>query len=477
MVYAVPITPFRIERPNYSLKEFGQGMDALGERFRRDEEDQRQLAIGATLNGGDLRGGSSKAFELGDLKTGLALRNAATSEDVRNEQLADRRAAMAQRSQADDQGRAEKAKKYVGNMLTTLNPNDPKFSDDWAMHIRRLRSAGHNVGPEYDDPRTGYQMALAEVTDLKSRSSMENQRRDDGLRGQEIAIRQGEADSRALQRNRRDVLDAVRVMQTAATPEQWQQAQPIIQATFGRPVPYNERNVVLAQAQSTARAGDDFEPTERDRALGTTRQQKIEQAQNDELVKTYGPAKRGFMWSRDKNGQPVQKQVATPQKPVDPGMRNMGRQFIGHLDAAEKELLSSSLPGRAVAGYLDYGKTGEALRDYEQAALGAVYTLSGKQTTNKEMERFLNLYKPSAGDSADRIKWKTNRIRSFLKGLVSGMEDGMSRGLTREEAYQEAEGRAMFGAGDRSSAPSGGGKKGNDLRGLSDQELLEMLNQ
>lgn len=468
MVYAVPITPFRIERPNYSLKEFGQGMDALGERFRRDEEEQKQLAIGATLNGGDLRGGSSKAFEIGDLKTGLALRNAATSEDMRNEQLADRRAAMAQRSQADEQGRAEKAKKYVGNMLTTLNPNDPKFSDDWAMHIRRLRSAGHNVGPEYDDPRTGYQMALAEVTDFKSRSSMENQRRDDGLRSQEISIRQGEADSRALQRNRRDVLDAVRVMQTAATPEQWQQAQPIIQATFGRPVPYNERNVVLAQAQSTARAGDDFEPTERDRALGTTRQQKIEQAQNDELVKTYGPPKRGFVWSRDQNGQPVQKLVAIPQKPVDPGMQNAVRAFTSRLDQAQQTILGSSYAKNYAGEHYGVGEAGRAYEDFEMAALGAVYAMSGKQTTNKEMERFLKINKPQWNDTSDTIKVRTDRVKGVLKAIYSGMNEGLS--------FEEAEARAI-GAGGRTAAPPAGGKKGNDLRGLSDQELLEMLNQ
>jgi len=58
--------------------------------------------------------------------------------------------------------------------------------------------------------------------------------------------------------------------------------------------------------------------------------------------------------------------------------------------------------------------------------LSIVYNLSGKTTTNSEMERFLGAYMPRSGESDERVKAKTNKIRGMLTALQSAKAKGLS---------------------------------------------------
>lgn len=491
----VSIAGINVRKPNYDTSPIGRGFDAIAQRRKEDEEKENYRRIGEKLSGADLRGAEALAYTMGDTKTGLALRRVIQSEDDREYQRGrdvrsdarqdaqDRR--QATRDQREDEryreGRDEKERQYVANMMTTLNPNAPDFADKWRGHIGILRRNGRKIGPEYDDPATGYQLMLGEITGFGDRQQAEMRQQDQRLREQEIRIKQGEADSRSLSRNRRDLLAALPQLERASTPEEWNAAQPIIQAAFGRSMPFDQRGYVLAQARGAAQDGDPFAPDERQRALGITREMNIEAAQSEELAKVHGPAKRGFVWSRDPQGRPYQKQVATPQKPVDPQMQNAIKAFTSQLDSATKMIrgktyLQNYMGATDEQGRGGWGEVGRAYEDYELAALGVVYAMSGKQTTNKEMERFLRINKPQWNDSDATIVAKSDRLKRVLKAISGGIEKGME--------YDQAEGAALGGAArdgrpSPATAPARGAdrERGRAIRQMSDDELLKALQQ
>src|SRR5262249_53961941 len=151
-------------------------------------------------------------------------------------------------------------------------------------------------------------LALAEVTDAKSRFTNANSQRDAGLRQRDIELREREADDRALSRNRNDVLRAIDVMRNSDTPQKWEQNSPYIQAVYGRQVGFNERPMVLAQAQNASRQPDAFEPTDEEAQLGITREMKMESARTQKLGGMFGKKgeqKEGYRYDI-RDGQVVQ---------------------------------------------------------------------------------------------------------------------------------------------------------------------------
>jgi len=454
--YYVPMYAMHVKKPNLDLSPMAEGFEALRQRRLQDE-------VGQMMSGNDLKGASRAAYRGGDVRTGNELRRMQHTEEDRAISASNRQAASADREAKAKADSDAKARSYVSNMMTTLDPSSSTFADDWKHHLGRLRAAGYEIGPEYDDPRTGYQAALSEVSSFKDRSAAANQRRDDDMRQQEIDIRRQEIDSRSLSRNRKDALSAIKLMRDSTTPEQWQQNSGVINAVFGRPVPFNERNVVLAQAESATAGGDEFEPSERDRTLGVTRDDKIRDAQNAEFKKTYGEPKRGFVWQRGQDGQVTQVPVARTMKAVDPQMEKAVGAMVSRLDDAEKVLLNSSYLG-AAAGTRGYGDAGRAYEDFEMAALGAVYAMSGKQTTNREMERFLSINKPQWDDRSETIQIRTGRIKNLLNAIYGAMQQGMD--------YDDAERAALTQA---ASAKPKTASPGNSLEGMSDDDLLRAL--
>ena len=89
---------------------------------------------------------------------------------------------------------------------------------------------------------------------------------------------------------------------------------------------------------------------------------------------------------------------------------------------------NAGAPGRffnsTVGALTGNEKIAQAYKDYGQGVLSAVYAMSGKQTTNAEMQRFLDAYMPQAGDSAERIKLKTNRIKGMLRSIQGKVANG-----------------------------------------------------
>lgn len=157
----------------------------------------------------------------------------------------------------------------------------------------------------------------------------------------------------------------------------------------------------------------------------------------------------------------------------DRAISNMLRQ----IDEAEKTLIGEKRPDgsrsggsyaltRAVAGGLQDGPFGrftnnllglepvaEALGKYKEGVLQTVYALSGKQTTNKEMEAFLNLYMPQSGESEKYIEGKGLRLRRMLQTLQTKLNKGMVYDQAEREALAEAT-NADFNKNQERLAPS-----------------------
>ena len=178
--------------------------------------------------------------------------------------------------------------------------------------------------------------------------------------------------------------------------------------------------------------------------------------QNQELwTRAHGGRPRaGHMY--DEQGREVAKgpmsNSADTADRKDRGIESARAQIV----EAEKALLDGWFPGvgRAVAGGMkEMGTPGrfinnmtglepkaEALDKMKHGVLQTVYALSGKQTTNKEMDHFLDLYLPRGGESADLLKSKSMRLQKMLGTLQSATRRGM--------VYEDAERAAIAAASD-----------------------------
>jgi len=154
---------------------------------------------------------------------------------------------------------------------------------------------------------------------------------------------------------------------------------------------------------------------------------------------------------------------------------------LNKIEEASKKLQSYDYVSRTGLGALNIGEVGQAFADMKQGALGIAYALSGKTVAVAEMKNFIEAYGPTPGDSADRIKNKTERMRQFYQALLTASRGG--------EGYETAFARAMSATGLKNpdgspagapAAASGGTRPSqnqpNDIRGLSTDELVRRLN-
>jgi hypothetical protein len=205
------------------------------------------------------------------------------------------------------------------------------------------------------------------------------------------------------------------------------------------------------------RGGSDRFATERARGQAlmeshpdAQRMQKFMETQ-EVFTRIIGKPRTGFMYNEQgyevPKGPPTSAAAAAEQK-------EKGIKFAkSELEEAQKTLLASNAFSRAAAaGLKDMGPPGrlinnamglednaEAFGKVKGAVLQTVYALSGKQTTNREMDNFLDQFMPLAGESAGLIKSKMKRLNTFLTTLESNTRRGM--------AYDDAERAAMLGSG------------------------------
>lgn len=412
MVYAVPIVPFNIRKPDYDF--FGpiaEGLESVRKRRLEDEALATKKDVGRLVSGNDLRGASSRALNAGDLRTGMDLRRAEQNEQDR---------AIDTQNQAHD--RDEKARRYVSNVLMKLDPAAPDFGAQWKTHLGRMRNAGYNIPAEYDDPKTGYDAVSMEVGG-----------------GPERQPRVAQANS-PLATARETIADA-------ETPGAMKVGQGLARDFGGDGQP-----VVGGSGDENALGGDSAPKAD-------------EIAKHTELEGKLGKAKRGFIWALDENGSPYQKSMARNEKPKDPSMDRAIGALTDRLDAAEKVLKNSSYLSNYAGETMGYGDAGRAYEDFESAALGVVYAMSGKQTTNKEMERFLRINKPQWNDRTETIGVRTGRVKAVLRAITGGIKSGKS--------YDEAERDALAGVDTLQDEAK---PAATSYEGMSDEELLRELN-
>ena len=197
------------------------------------------------------------------------------------------------------------------------------------------------------------------------------------------------------------------------------------------------------------------------------RLQQFMETQNTWTLAHGTKPRAGMMY--DVNGREVPKgpmsNAADQADRKDRGIASAQAQIV----EAEKVLLEGWVPGlgRAVAGSMkDMGTPGrfinnmtgleakaEALDKMKHGVLQTVYALSGKQTTNKEMDHFLDLYLPRGGESAELLKSKSARLQAMLTTLQSATRKGM--------IYEDAERAAISAASD--VAKSGGPPASNPV--------------
>ena len=157
------------------------------------------------------------------------------------------------------------------------------------------------------------------------------------------------------------------------------------------------------------------------------------------------PPRAGHMY--DKQGREVPigplSSSADTQERKDRAITKMSSQ----IDDAEETILGSWNVTRSLAkGLDDLGTAGRfvqpqnmerinsAYGQYKEGVLQTVYALSGKQSTNKEMEAFLELYMPRPGEGDERIAEKTSRLR----GMLSTLKTNTKKGMIYEDAEREA---------------------------------------
>jgi hypothetical protein len=149
---------------------------------------------------------------------------------------------------------------------------------------------------------------------------------------------------------------------------------------------------------------------------------------------------------------------------------------------ASQVLLETSYPTQIIAGQLDIGKTGQALADLKQAALGIAYSLSGKTVAVAEMKNFIESYAPTPFNDNARIKAKVARLNQFYEALLSASRGGQDYDKAFAHAMKvidiknpdgtkstERSGPLSASDGDRAV------KRAPDLSGVSTDDLLRQL--
>jgi len=421
-------------------------------RAERDAAKAQAVTVGTALAGGNYEAGAQAALAAGDIKTGVDLMRMGAAEKERQRAEAERRAQMDTQAQARAEAAAaakrDKDGKLAANAILDLDPDDPQFAVKYSGTVRQLRSLGFDVPRHYDDPVLGYRLARSEIMDYKSRAAQDEARaaRRNGT-GPADPIQAGvgvDENGRLVGGGGGDKRTEVLSSGSTAT------YRPSTSTTGG--VEFGEKGVgseevpgvVVNRSGNGGTSASSFATREAQgqaaMANATPEQQarlKTMMENNRRGMIVHGrPPKAGHMYDEFGMEKPIG-ELTKGQNDAKTQDAIISRQ-IKMIDNATKTLLDTSNLGRGVSSGLDewaagralmgvtgFGeKTAQAFKDYEQGVLSAVYAMSGKQTTNAEMERFLRTYMPKTGDGAARIKEKADRITGMLQSIRGKMANG-----------------------------------------------------
>jgi hypothetical protein len=180
----IPLPQYRASSP-LDFGGLNQGIDALGQRFEKNRLLDQSKQIGSAIQSGDYSGGASKAFEFGDLNTGLNLSNTQRQieQDAFNRNrlmTQDRRAAGAdarsqelhglnvQKTQDDIQTKLTGRVAGVAQMIR--NETDPErkamMTQTFFNANPRMKQLLESYGFDANNPDATYDMIIAEAQGL-----------------------------------------------------------------------------------------------------------------------------------------------------------------------------------------------------------------------------------------------------------------------------------------------------------------------
>jgi len=102
--YYVPLPRYNPGPQGIDFSPINRGLDAVGQKIEKNRLLDQNKQIGSALQSGDYDTGANKAFEFGDLNTGMQLRNA--QRDIQNTQYQRQRQAAADRRASAAEGRS-----------------------------------------------------------------------------------------------------------------------------------------------------------------------------------------------------------------------------------------------------------------------------------------------------------------------------------------------------------------------------------
>lgn len=266
------------------------------------------------------------------------------------------------------------------------------------------------------------------------------------------------------------------------TEAQWEEENReggLIQAVFGRNVPFTERNSAVQQVQSQRdqlQGGGEEPSAEELRAAGVRPEDAARRRQQTVLERMYGSAPRNHRWRADGTTEPIPGYGTQGERQA----QTTATQGLSMLTEAEKilgetgtlEALAGDRWFRRPDGTGGIGGFGAAGRGY-LAARGAitnlVFALSGKQVSNAERQTFMDIYSPTSLDSKETQTWKLKRVRAFFEAVqaarLNGADDDAIAEMMRRAT---AEGEAGPNPQSRPSAPTprSGGGRDNDPLGI-----------
>ncbi|MEO0943249.1 MAG: hypothetical protein AAFY06_00205 [Pseudomonadota bacterium] len=182
MAYTQRMPGFNVRKIEYSHPAFSRGMRALGQVNADRQAREERIKIGELLASGDARGAEDVAFKQGRVRFGMGLRGkreakaaaaqAAEAKRIETARVAAEKERVFQQKQSAQQqkaaaAKAEKARKWVGKNLLSLNPQSPDFANQWSSRVAHLQKSGFQVPPEFSDPAVGYASVQADLLSPK----------------------------------------------------------------------------------------------------------------------------------------------------------------------------------------------------------------------------------------------------------------------------------------------------------------------
>lgn len=249
-------------------------------------------------------------------------------------------------------------------------------------------------------------------------------------------------DQRANTQRQKVYFDLLQRIGVKPTPEVWaRENQPggLLFEAFGGPQPWEQKDAILRKIQFAAKGTpDEIDLVE----SGFDHLTIMRMRRSRQMEAIYGKPKPGFIWDYDERMQPFQKPVADPDTAGERNSQVIANVGIKNLDDAERILNKSnifermlgdrwSIPGTSSARNPEgtqiggYGEAGRGFRAARMAILELNFALSGKSVSNAERQEFMNLYMPSATDSADSRKFKINKMREYFAAVIDARKRGM----------------------------------------------------